>query len=483
MKPASACIRIALLMLSSCVLIQARSKVEMKVLIRMLDAQEAFFKAEVIEGFESKPRSEIEVVHYASVDSIPLELEKHTSDAGLVKVPFDKAWSLVDQGHIKPLNDFLTEEQMKEFGSTYLLTSLGMRGGKQYYVPRKFETRVMVYLKSRVKEACAVWRMHHDAVSAELKKYNGYGLPATYMLEDDPNAWDFFDVFVAGWVWAHTQYGGTQNGRVAHRGKRYSGTALRVIDRAFSCGADSAAIIDMHGDAVRDAFLWEAAYAASGIYNPRMWKQEWSGSGVWEGFKDGDVFLSFMTQLDCFFIHGTGRDGLEGFLKDPDDMGVAVMPAGCSLDIDKTGKVAREGSHAITTGGWWWGIPVHTPDALVSYKVARHITSTENQVQGCSRFGMIPVRKDILSDMSMLFGGGWITEVYDVSFKQLMANKKTVLPSHPKFDKIRDVYLDAWFDIVVNRNWAAGKSGGTPDAGHIESVLSGTYRSQVDKLK
>ena len=137
-----------------------------------------------------------------------------------------------------------------------------------------------------------------------------------------------------------------------------------------------------------------------------------------------------MTQLDCFFIHGTGQDGLDGYLKDPADMGVATMPQGCSATLDKDGTVEREGCKAVTTGGWWWGIPCDSPDPRLSYRLARYITSTKSQLKDCSRFGMIPVRKDILSDMSMLFGEGWITEIYETSFKQLMNNGSAVLPAN-----------------------------------------------------
>jgi ABC-type glycerol-3-phosphate transport system substrate-binding protein len=267
---------------------------------------------------------------------------------------------------------------------------------------------------------------------------------------------------------------------VAHRGKRYSGTSLRVIDRVFQCGGDSASVLSVQGDPVVDALHWEAVYAAGGIYNERMWKEGWSGMGVWEGFKQGEVFLSFMTQLDCFFIHGTGRDGLEGYLDNSDDMGVAVMPAGCSVELDGKGNVLRKGARSITTGGWWWGIPAHTPDPLRSYRLARHITSAENQLQGCSRFGMVPVRKDILSDLSMMFGGGWITRVYEVSLRQLMHNGRTVVPSHPAFDDVSLLYLDMWYDIVVDRGWSPG--GGAPDRSFIQAMVDGVYRRKLRKI-
>ncbi|MBD3322730.1 MAG: extracellular solute-binding protein, partial [Chitinivibrionales bacterium] len=377
------------------------------------------------------------------------------------------------QDMIMPLNSFLSPDQIKEFTESYLLTSLGKRGDSYYYVPRKFETRIMVYRKSRVADAIATWRDHKDSIQAALTAINGYGLPAAYHLEPDPGAWDYFDIFVCGWVWAHSSYGGRKVPRVAHRGKRYSGTSLRIVDRIFQCGGDSSSVLTISGDAVADAVHWETIYAAAGIYNKKMWEEQWSGVGVWEGFKSGEVFLAFMTQIDCFFIHGTGKDGLAGYLENPGDMGVAVMPAGCSAELDTKGMIAREGSKSITTGGWWWGIPAHAPDPALSYKLARHITSPENQIQGCSRFGMIPVQKSILSDMSMMFGGGWITGVYEVSFRQLMENKFTVVPSNPHFAEISTYYLDIWEDIVVNKNWSNDKT--TPDLSYIRERLATVY--------
>ena len=204
------------------------------------------------------------------------------------------------------------DDEMKEFRSSYMLTSLGTYGGKQYLIPRKFETRIMVYCKSKVADAISRWPTYKDAINEDMKKINGYGLPPTYVLEEDPNKWDFFDVYVVGWIWAHTPYEGKTVPRIGHRGKRYSGTSLRIIDRVFQCGGDSTQVLTMNGEAVTDAFMWEAVYASS-VYNKRMWEEAWSGTEIWKAFRDGDVFLAFMTQVDCFFIHGTGTDGLDGY--------------------------------------------------------------------------------------------------------------------------------------------------------------------------
>jgi len=450
-----------------------------KILVQMIKAQEEYFGSEIIRGFDKENNAVTQVVHYDNTGEIKNELVKYPRQVSLVKIPFDKSQSLVHDNQLLPLDSFLTEEELKEFRQTFLLTSLGESSGKQYLIPRKYETRIMVYCKSKVADALAVWRTYRDSVSNELRKMNGYGLPATYILEDDPNKWDFYDVYVVGWIWAHTPYNGKFKGRIAHRGKRYSGTSQRIIDRIFECKGDSSQVLTMKGDAVTDALTWEAMYAVS-VYNKRMWEEAWSGTDIWKGFRDGEVFLAFMTQLDCFFIHGTGQDGLDGYLKDPADMGVATMPQGCSATLDKNGTVEREGCKAVTTGGWWWGIPFDSPNPRFSYQLARYITSTKSQLKDCSRFGMIPVRKDILSDMSMLFGEGWITEIYETSFKQLMHNGSAVLPANSNIDKIGNLYLDAWYDIVVGRNWS--DRGAFPQWDYIHKILETKYVPQAARI-
>jgi hypothetical protein len=419
------------------------------------------------------------VVHYDNAAELEGELDKFPREVALVKIPFDKTASLISDNRLLSLDAVVTPQELKDFRQTFMLTSLGIHGGKQYLIPRKFETRIMVYSKSKVADALAIWRSFRDSINAEMKAMNGYGLPATYVLKDDPNKWDFFDVYVVGYIWAHTPYQGKMHGRIAHRGKRNTGTSQRILDRIFQCKGDSSQIMTMHGDAVTDAFMWEAAYAAS-VYNDRMWKEAWTSTDIWKGFRDNEVFLTFTTQIDCFIIHGTGQDGLEGYINDPADMGVALMPQGCSLLLDRNGAVSREGCRAVTTGGWWWGIPKNAPDPKLSYQLARYISNTKNQINDCSRFGMIPVRKDILGDISMLFGGGWITEIYQTSFKQLMNNGSTILPVNVHTDKIGNLYLDAWYDIVVNKNWS--DNGRFPQWEHVQRVLETKYAPQAARV-
>lgn len=461
------------LLLSALVLSGCAPHRNVNVLISMVPDQENYFKNEVGASLKEQVRAQLNAIHYSNQDSIENEMKSRAGKIALVKVPFDKSGTLIKKGLFKPLDSFLSQEELKQFKNDYLLTSLGTAGTRCCLIPRKFETRIAVYCKSKVADAVLVWRDYKDSVDQELKKYNGYGLPANFILEADPGEWDYFDVFAAGWIWAHTTYDGKHEPKVAHRAKRYSGTSLRLVDRVFQLKGDSSDVLSMSSSSVADALMWEAAYVASGVYNPKMWEERWDGSDIWKGFAAGEVFYSFMTQLDCFFLHGTGRDNLNGYFQNPDDMGVAVMPAGCSLELDSKGMPAREGSRSITTGGWWWGIPYDAPDPRLSFKVAIHITSNTTQIQECNRFGMIPVRKDVLSDMSMLFGGGWVSEIYNVSFKQLMNNGHTVIPGNPHFGEVAALYLDLWDDVVVNRNWSEDKQ--IPQMNYIKEVIRSGY--------
>jgi ABC-type glycerol-3-phosphate transport system substrate-binding protein len=427
---------------------------KMDILIQMIDAQERYFRNEIVPPFEKEHQALVNVIKYSSTDSLESYMEQYKNSAGVVKVPFDKSRSLMDEKYFVPLDSFLLPQELLSFRDNYLLTSLGVSKGKQFLIPRKFETRIMVFNKSKVLDAVSMWRKYTDQIDSVLQSYNNYGLPSTYMLETDPEKWDYYDIFVVGWIWAHSLYDGKLHPRIAHRGKRYSGTSLGIIDCIYQLNGDSSMVGTLSGDPVYDALHWEAVYAAAGIFNPDMWEKSWSGAGIWKAFSDGEVFLSFMTQLDCFFLHGTGQDSLNGYFKDPDDMGVATMPQGCSFELDATGVPSRMGNKSITTGGWWWAIPKGCPNPKEAFALASHITSTTMQVQECSRFGMIPVRKEILSDMMMLFGGGWISEIYDVSFKQLMYNGHTTIPSINGFDRLSNLYLDMWYDIVVNKNWS-----------------------------
>jgi len=451
-------------------------KPALRLFVSMQEDQEAYYRDELVPVFEKTYPSKVELVHYDDADSLESILRQDSGTISLIKVPFEKAAPLMRSGVLMPLDSILDKDDLRAFDDTYLMTSLGSFNNRRYLIPQRFETHIMVYRKSRVADVTDSWRNFRDTISALLKSCNGYGLPATYLLEDDPQKWDYYDIFVLGWIWGHMLYDGKVQPRIAHCGKRHFATLHRLVDRIYQLGGDSAALMAMEGDAVIDAVYWEALYTAHDVYNGKMWSERWSSADILRSFGSGELFLAFMTQSECFSLHG-GADNTERNLSDPDDIGVATMPLGCTFELDTNG-MPRSGTKAVTTNGWWWAIPADAPDRHLSYRLASFITSAAVQIQECSRFGMIPVRKDILGDMTMLFGGGWVGSMYDASFRQMVINGYTVIEGSADFTQVGRLYLDILEEMAAAKRWAPVQ-GANPQRQYIIDVVAGTYQPKI----
>lgn len=454
--------------------------VDLSVLASMSQDRQRFLEEEILPRFESRNRCRVKIINLEDAAGIKSSIDTASENVALVKVPFTMGRQIARSTHLLVLDSLLEASGNGKFKQELLLTSLGIVDEKQYYVPREFDTRLIVYRKSKVDEALSSWRRSKNAIDKSIRRVNGYGLPSNYLLEENPEDWDFYDIYVLGWIWASREYGGRMQPRIAHPLRENKGLTLRQIDHLVQFGADSSSVFGMRGDEVIDMFHWEAVYAALGIYNQDMWKQNWNSSDLWSAFGKDNVFLSFLTPSDCFHIHGTGKDSLYGYLEDPEDMGVATMPIACSVELDDNGMPLRVGSKAVMTGGWWWGIPARSPDPVLSVKLACFLSQNEIQVMECSSFGMIPVRKDVLSYMPIMFGDGWITQVYNTSFNQLMKNDKHVIAGDRESRQIYSLYGEAWSDIIIDENWSEDNL--MPDRSFIEKLINDKYSPKAQNL-
>jgi hypothetical protein len=61
-----------------------------------------------------------------------------------------------------------------------------------------------------------------------------------------------------------------------------------------------------------------------------------------------------------------------------------------------------------------------------------------------------------------------------------MNNGATTLPAHRNIDKIGNLYLDAWYDIVVGKHWCNG--GTVPKRDFIQKVLETIYAPEATKI-
>jgi ABC-type sugar transport system permease subunit/maltose-binding protein MalE len=433
----------------------------MTVLIRMMKQQEYWFRKNIKkfeEEYEKKNNVKliIDVARYANMEDISfmvgLEKKQGRKTIGLIKTQKEMLVPMVENGFYMPLSHIKGYNRQK-FNETFLNEAIVLAtvNSQIYYIPRKLETNTMVYLKSEVKDAVENWQKYRDDINKIFKDENGQGLPSGYTLEEDPELWDYYDLSVVAYYWK-VKY---NSGRMVHRAKRYEGTVTEFATKIFQLGGSGEDLLKMDTQPVRDFFRWETFYRKYGLYNENMWEQAWSGGNIWDGYAKGEVFLAFMHQIDSFFLHGVtdenglAVEGMTGKLKNPEDMGIAIMPEGVSLELDSSGRPLRKGGHKSNLSGWCWGIPVTTPDPELSYDLAMWLSNYENQIAESSTFGMMPVRKDVVKKLGEAFKEEWKQNIFEAGITQLDAGVEE-LPTILEWPSMSQIYLDAWYDLVVN---------------------------------
>jgi len=430
------------------------------VFIRMIPAQQRFFEQEIVAKFNKEHHCNIRVASFEKERDIErfltFDAAKKHPEIGLVKTPFEVTRPLVYKGLMMPLTSVVDSAKVRMDLAEYhqLAAGLGYVNGIPYYIPRKLETRIMFYRKSMVADAVAKFETYRTCINEELKKQNGYGLPAGYVLESDPSQWDLYDIYVVGSIWSHESYKGVVMPRIAHRGERYEGTALDLVDRSlqFDSVISSAqqGIMSL-GKNTAQTLLWENIFIRNNIYNPSMWQDQWTDDKIWNGIKDDKVFLCFVQQMDCIYIHGWPDDpGMPSYLPDINDMGIAQIPLAVSFDLKTNGTPQVVGTRAISTGGWWWGIPKSSPNPELAYEFARYITNKTNNALECSKFGMVPVRKDVLLNLPEVFAAGWIGDIFKVSVDQISTNGLTTVPLEKGYPQLAQNIIEAWYTLCVS---------------------------------
>ncbi len=435
---------------------QKAEQPQLTILLRMMPAQERYLRQEVLPAFENEYKCKVRTVDFENqwdIDRmLKLEKDKDNPEIDIVKTPFEMTRVLADKGYMEPLKKVEDSAKIMMDLAEYhqLASGLGFINDTLFYLPRKLETRIFFYRKSKVKDAVDKYETYKNEIDNTLRKMNGGGLPEGYEFEEDPGEWDFYDLFAAGYIWANEEYNNVKMGRIAHRGANYGGTALFFVDRMLQMGATTEEIMKMKGEKVAETFLWENAFKKAGIYNPGIWQEKWKGADIYNAVKDGKIYCAYMQQIDCFNLHGWEEyPPMPGYLPEKDDMGLSMVPQAISFRLDNKGTPVFEGTRKISTGGWWWGIPKTSKNKKLAYSFMRYITSKDVHAKESTTFGMIPVRKDILRNVPQVFEQGWVGSIYKTSVSQMENNKLTTIPLNDMYQQVSRMYVSAWNDISV----------------------------------
>ncbi|OGJ87318.1 MAG: hypothetical protein A2487_03445 [Candidatus Raymondbacteria bacterium RifOxyC12_full_50_8] len=449
--------------------------------VNMIPGQRQYFIDSIVGPFCKQKKCEIKVIDFKDNETLPQLMEKLPVQAdgkaypplGLVKIPHEMSMGLVKQGKLLAINTLLQPEQIQPILNTYFLVDLYLVDNNIYLIPRKLETRLMVYRKSKVSDAVANWASMREAIVAALKKDNRFGLPEGYTLEADPNTWDFFDLFVAGYYWAAKE----KAGRIAHRGKKYSGTVTGLMDGIYQCNGTPYDLLNMEADPVADMFTWECVMIKNNVLNKKLWEAGWSGTDIWQAFKSNEAYLSFMTQIDCFFLAGGEKS--EPYIP-PADMGIALMPKGASLTLDANGaEPERVGRNAVSTGGWWWGIPAAAPNPRLVYSFIEYVTGAEVQKKECGKFGMLPVRVEMIMKSENYFQKPFLQDLFKISRKQFLENGANSIATVKSYKILEQIYLDM-FDYCVKEYTGSDK---TISAEGLKSALGSRFGARLQEIQ
>jgi ABC-type glycerol-3-phosphate transport system substrate-binding protein len=421
---------------------------KLKLVMRMRPDQESLYRTRILKPFEKKHKCIVELKAYQDPAALPALLAAGDS-VDLADPPLSMTRDLVGRNLIAPLDEIIPPRDLAELRKEYFLMDMGAVRGQSYFLPRYLETPVLLYLKSQVAEAVQYWDLRRDDINRALVKYNGKGLPRNYALEKDPSQWDYFDLFVVGYYWSNKEVQGQRRGRMALGPLGSPSMPQSLMDKGFQAGATPDALLRMNDEAVADMFQWQSALVREGILNPNLVKARWSDAQIREGFQSGELFLSETTQMEAFLIHGSGTPESPGFLANPEDMGMALMPKGNSLMLDARSFPQREGRRGVATRGNWWGVTRQSRNRELAFRLAHYLANTQNQILESSAFGIIPVRQDLLGELGLMFGGGWTSDVFQTASQQLVENRYTVAPLLEEAAGVGQNYLAAYESICL----------------------------------
>ncbi len=453
---------------------------EMTVFVQGSDAYEKWLQ-EKLSDFGKSFGWKISVSTYFQdediLDMLTLEKNDRSNKMGVIEVPLELSNYLREKKMIIPLRQAVSEEQLGQDLRTYdsRLFPMAKDPRKATLIPERENIFLMAYFKPAVNEVLRDWKLYEREFSFVMQKYNHWGLPAGYVMEDNPEKWDFYDLAFMAYYWAAKPYQGLLIPRLAHWGAPTIGTLNDLSLRAYELGASSKDLFEPLNAHMVDMFQWESLFIKEGFYNPGMWESDWSGTKLVSEFLAEHLFLVFLNQSQMFDLFGSlASDTLQVSLK-LNEVGMSSLPKGCSLPLGHTLLPEREGKPISGSYSWSLAIPSRFRNPKLAYKVIRFITSENLQRQAMNKFGFLPSRKNILAESDSILDNSWKKRVFQVVKNQLAVGMQP-FPSDSRWNRIGALYLAAWENICVEKQitrWNGVENALKPvaaDAKEIEKI-------------
>lgn len=419
------------------------------VLLRMAPDEAAWVKENELREFASANDLDLAVETVATDEAVlqRLAAEKaHPGNLLLVNLGDELADDAKKRGLIRPIADGAEPEDLAQISRDFVpeaLTRAKEGTPTLWTLPARAEVDVALYLRPAVEDAYLHWSEDRARIDAAVKAVNGAGLPKGYALERSPDNWDSFDLFVAGWYWAHhpARWAGASGEGPAPRMALRTGEsddALRDLLASFYAqGARDAEISQGKLDtpAVVDAVQWQALWRREGILVTGKSGRGVETDEIEQLLLNGQLGWVPASAALSFRVHGGARAGSPPGAARPSDLAWAVMPRGVSLELED-GQPARTGKTFAFQEMTFWAVPASVKETALAFRLARFVTEPGISQREAEALGTLPVRTEIRRNYPILFRLAWMQDIFDASFVQIDQGSGDVP------DEVSDEHLD-----------------------------------------
>ena len=399
-----------------------------RVVLRAGPARAQWVKENLLSEFSAAHDVDFDLISAKTFDEVSTILtaeKEHPTGILLADINDELADNLHRAGALRPIADIAPPGELGPALLEYVPEAVERAriDGKIWFVPKRAVIDIAIYLKPAVEDLFLHWEKDRPAIQAALKEANGVGLPRDYQLAKVPDAWDWFDLFVAGWYWAHHPAPWADS----------PGPAPRI---AFRTGLNENALGDMFGtffahglkedqvgklDAlpVLDTLQWRALFRKHHLLDPACETPLGIDAfGVNALFKARKVAWAPIDQADSLWVHGGSRRDAEPGMVGAIDLDWSTMPEGSSLELNEAGEPARRGPSFSLEEIHFWAVPVNSPHPQLAWELSRFLTQRGLHQRETEAQGLFPIRRDIADDYPILFRLDWMQRMLDASYRQ-----------------------------------------------------------------
>jgi hypothetical protein len=370
-------------------------------------------------------------------DAFGLLLKEKDHPTGLLLSDIDDEHTteLQEKGAVQPMSGATTAAALQAGLAEYIPEAVkrGAASGVQWFLPKSARVDVAVFLRPAVEEAYLNWEEDRPAIEAALREANGVGLPSGYQLEKSPEDWDTFDLFVAGWHWAHhpAQWAeaavmlGTHAvppvtaPRIGFPCGDNEDASAELLNSLYRHGATDATFMTTDAPHVLDTLQWRALFRKSGIVPAACEGEGMDTFAVNALIHERKLAWAPIDQEDSLWLHGGARREAPPGMAGAGDLAWATLPRGVSAELNERGEPARTGRSFSFEEVHLWAVPVHSPDPRLAFELASFIDQRGLQQRETESQGMLPIRNDLRQDYPVLFRLDWMQRMLDASFRQI----------------------------------------------------------------